>query len=211
MRPGAGKAKGAAFERLVCKELSLWVTNGHRDDVFWRSAMSGGRATVHKKGGKTIAHVSGDIAAVHKEGNEFIRYFFVECKNMAKFELHRMVFGKGGPLMDFWGVARTQAHSFGKSPMLIAKQNLFPSVVVLSGVGVEQFNVGDMVLCWSPPHDAAFVGWQEFRDKVDYAQCALGFRPSLGTRTAKRTPLGHTRVGGRPRMRSQFDLGGNPR
>src|SRR5215216_6431446 len=41
--------KGPQWEREVCRALSLWVTNGERVDVFWRSAMSGGRATVHNR------------------------------------------------------------------------------------------------------------------------------------------------------------------
>ena len=36
--------KGSEFEREMCKCLSLWWTDSKRDDVFWRSAQSGGRA-----------------------------------------------------------------------------------------------------------------------------------------------------------------------
>jgi len=46
MRKGGGKAKGASFERDICRRLSLWVSAGKQEDVFWRSAMSGGRSTV---------------------------------------------------------------------------------------------------------------------------------------------------------------------
>ena len=46
MRKGGGKEKGSSFERLVCKRMSMWLSKGERDDLFWRSAMSGGRATV---------------------------------------------------------------------------------------------------------------------------------------------------------------------
>jgi hypothetical protein len=46
MRKGGGKQKGSQFERDVCRELSLWVSHGKQEDVYWRSAMSGGRSTV---------------------------------------------------------------------------------------------------------------------------------------------------------------------
>ena len=55
MRKGGGKAKGSSFERLICKELSLWITGGEHQDVFWRSAMSGGRSTVAMKKGDKLA------------------------------------------------------------------------------------------------------------------------------------------------------------
>ena len=41
--------KGGAWEREFSKYLSLWITEGERDDVFWRSSQSGGRATQRAK------------------------------------------------------------------------------------------------------------------------------------------------------------------
>src|SRR5262245_2386383 len=37
-------AKGSKFERDLCRQLSLWWSDGKRDDVFWRASQSGGRA-----------------------------------------------------------------------------------------------------------------------------------------------------------------------
>ena len=37
MRSGGGKQKGSAFEREICKKLSLWFTENERDDIFFRS------------------------------------------------------------------------------------------------------------------------------------------------------------------------------
>ena len=56
-KPGYGKQKGGEYERTVCKKLSLWVSNGTRDDIFWRSAMSGGRATLQRKKGIIISQI----------------------------------------------------------------------------------------------------------------------------------------------------------
>ena len=73
-------AKGSEFEREICKELSRWWTGGKRDDVFWRTAMSGGRATVRSRQGKTTAGSYGDITAIDPVGFPFLKAFAMELK-----------------------------------------------------------------------------------------------------------------------------------
>ena len=80
MKQGAGKQKGSSFERKICKELSLWITDGERDDLFWRSSNSGGRATIVAVDG-TRHTQSGDISAIHPLGHAFTETFVVECKH----------------------------------------------------------------------------------------------------------------------------------
>ena len=58
-----GSRKGFPFEREVAKILSLWYTNDERDDVLWRTNASGGRATIRRKAGKTLAGQHGDLTA----------------------------------------------------------------------------------------------------------------------------------------------------
>jgi hypothetical protein len=60
--------KGPKYERRFCKDLSLWWTNGKRDDIFWRTASSGARATVRLKKGKRTADSYGDVKAEHELG-----------------------------------------------------------------------------------------------------------------------------------------------
>jgi hypothetical protein len=73
-------AKGSNFEREICKLLSSWWTRGERDDVFWRSSMSGGRATVRFRKGKKTAGSYGDICALDPIGEPFLRIFTPELK-----------------------------------------------------------------------------------------------------------------------------------
>lgn len=73
-------AKGASFEREVSKQLSLWWTDGERDDVFWRSSMSGGRATVRGKQGKATANQYGDITATDSIGEPLVSKVVIELK-----------------------------------------------------------------------------------------------------------------------------------
>lgn len=80
MRPGGGKKTGNQFEREICKTLSLWWSNGEDDDIFYRSASSGGRATNRARKGKTAKHHCGDVAALNPSGRSLLKFFTVEIK-----------------------------------------------------------------------------------------------------------------------------------
>jgi hypothetical protein len=73
--------KGSAFERDISKTLSLWWTNGKRDDVFWRTTSSGARATQRKrtKGLATFGQ-NGDIQAIDPIGQPLIDLISIEIK-----------------------------------------------------------------------------------------------------------------------------------
>lgn len=72
--------KGSAFERHVCKQLSRWWSNGKRDDIFWRSSQSGGRATQRAKKGQRTFGSYGDVAAVDPCGQPLLNVFTIELK-----------------------------------------------------------------------------------------------------------------------------------
>jgi hypothetical protein len=73
-------AKGGAFEREICKRLSLWWTDGEDDSCFWRTSNSGGRATVRGKQGKKTSGHYGDVAATDERGKPFLDLFTIEIK-----------------------------------------------------------------------------------------------------------------------------------
>lgn len=87
-------AKGSDFEREICRELSKWWTHGERDDVFWRTSQSGGRATERAKKGKTTFGSYGDIAAVDPIGAPLMKFFTIELKRGSSY-------GSPGDLLDF--------------------------------------------------------------------------------------------------------------
>jgi hypothetical protein len=76
----SGKSKGGNFEREISVKLSLWFTEGKRDDVFYRSQSSGARATQRNKSKKTTEGQYGDIAATCKDGEPLIKLWSIECK-----------------------------------------------------------------------------------------------------------------------------------
>lgn len=73
-------AKGGSYEREICKKLSLWWTSGRTNDVFWRTAGSGARATVRRKQGKTTFGQVGDVQATDPIGQPLIDMCVVEIK-----------------------------------------------------------------------------------------------------------------------------------
>ena len=131
MRKGGGKGKGSNFEREICSALSLWTTNGASVDVYWRAAMSGGRATV----AKGTVRQSGDITAVAPEGHILTDQFYLECKAYKLLSFDCFFKGKG-QLIDFWKVAEKEAAKYNKIPCLIFKQNNYPAMFCTSRKGV---------------------------------------------------------------------------
>lgn len=123
MRPGGGASKGYAYEREVCKLLSLWVSDGTREDLFWRTATSGGRATVARRKGKDHRTHEGDIAATDPLGNVLTDAWYLECKRYADLEYARFMLKGEGKLADFWQTAVAEATTVGKLPMLIARED----------------------------------------------------------------------------------------
>lgn len=74
------KNKGSSFERKICKTISLWLTDGKRDDVVWRTAGSGGRATVRAKRSCRTANAAGDMCATDPIAQPFIDKVLIEMK-----------------------------------------------------------------------------------------------------------------------------------
>lgn len=121
--------KGSSFERVHCVQFSLWVSDGERKDLFWRTAMSGGRSTVHKKAGHIIRQ-AGDMCAVAPEGFPFADLFYMEFKHLKSLNIAECIFKKTGMLAGIWDHTLREARERGKKPMVIARQNMFPTLVI---------------------------------------------------------------------------------
>lgn len=135
MRKGGGKQKGAQFERQVCWDLSRYVDPDGDDTLFWRSAMSGGRATVQRRKGVKNTTQAGDITPIHSKGSWLTDLFVIECKFYKDLDLGPSILFKKGKLSQFWKEVRKKAKEQGKHPMLIAKQNRADTLVVLTTKG----------------------------------------------------------------------------
>lgn len=160
MRPGGGKAKGATFERLVCVALSKWVSNGERDDLFWRSAMSGGRATVGRKKGVERSAQSGDISIIDSKGSPLADVFSIECKTYEDLHLDNLVYGGKAGAPTFWTQCKRDAEQAGKLPFLVAKQNRKDILLGLSQEGMTLLQASPIASY--PRHDLHLFFFEEF-------------------------------------------------
>jgi hypothetical protein len=148
-----GRGKGPKYERAMCQRLSLWVSRMRREDVFWRSATSGGRATlksrklrgtaplrVRDKRGKVLrikfdAHC-GDIVSTHAVGGLLTDLFVLECKHYADLDIESLFFKGKGCVPKFWEkVKDAEAHPNGKEPLMVMRQNNQPDVVCTTKAG----------------------------------------------------------------------------
>ena len=78
LKGGGTSSKGSEFEREFCERLSMWWAK--RDDVFWRSSNSGGRATTRRDAGMQTAGQFGDVAATDPAGHPLLRALTIELK-----------------------------------------------------------------------------------------------------------------------------------
>jgi len=143
------KAKGGAFERDVAKRLSLWYSNGKRDDVFYRTASSGGRATMRFKKGQHTANAAGDLSHSDSVGETFLKCVAVEIKSGYKnATIGKMFSAKQPELVDFFEQAHASATQAGvPNWLVIHKQDYQPEMVYMNlGLFNQCFGVSREVL-----------------------------------------------------------------
>jgi len=134
------KSKGSSFERKIAKELSLWLTNNKRDDTLWRSAMSGGRATIVNRAGGNASAQMGDLSSIDVESDQFIKNFAVELKHYKDLKLLNLLYGGGKDgFPGFYSKVLKEAKDAGKQPLLIAKQNHKSVICGTTATGYSKF------------------------------------------------------------------------
>ena len=162
MRAGGGKAKGAEFERHVCKCLSVWISASERDDIFWRSAMSGGRASVQFKQGKSNRTQVGDITAIDPLGSILTDKVLIECKFYRNLQILGLITNLKSGINRHWRECRANAERHDLLPMLIARQNRMPIIVCLSERSAEFFSLSERELAHYPHADVVLFWFSDF-------------------------------------------------
>lgn len=131
-----GRGKGGAFERLICKQLSMAMTRGLRTDLFWRTAMSGGRATLMRRRGEVNMSQTGDVTAIDPLGNWLTDQFLIECKHHRDVGLQHYLLNRKGKIAEWVKTARLQA-GHHKPFLLVFKQNNIPTLVLTDAVSID--------------------------------------------------------------------------
>lgn len=121
--------------------LSLWLSSGQRDDLLWRTSMSGGRATIRfRKGLSTVSH-DGDLSSIDPLSAAFTRRFHLECKFYKDLQIASAFLKEKGCLYQFWGDLRALCRQRKKQPMLIAKENKAPAFVMVTNQGANDLGL----------------------------------------------------------------------
>ena len=142
LKAGRGAAKGYAFERAVCHSLSVWISAPEkRTDIFWRSAMSGGRATRAARAGIKNLTQAGDISSVDPLGARLTDHFVIECKAYKDLETLQSFLKDVGKLYRFWVQAQEQAARIDRLPFLIARQNMMPTLCLFPSIVLPFFGL----------------------------------------------------------------------
>lgn len=138
------KQKGANFERKMCTRLSVWASKGQREDLYWRSAMSGGRATLQsRKGrGRIFTKQAGDISAIHPMGHFLLDLFQLECKFLKDLKWELVVYGRIGTMSQIWWPTFHQARRHGREPLILCRMNNRDELCMTTQEGMDILKQG---------------------------------------------------------------------
>lgn len=147
-------AKGSSFEREICVKLSLWWSGGTDEDLFWRTAGSGARATTRaKKGKKTRSH-AGDILNTDEVGAPLLKVFSFELKRGYNRATFADLIDKNNrakiQTYEEWirQAIRSKKQSGAKTWCIIHKRDRKEAIVLVSGIHFGEIAQGEDI----PPH-----------------------------------------------------------
>ena len=119
--------KGGRWEREISNLLSLWISRSYgdtRDDLLWRSAGSGSRATAARKKGMLRTKQAGDLSATDERAIPLIHAFMVEGKSYKDLGLEGLFWRSSSkPLDVLFDKSLLEAKQHGKWALLVFKQN----------------------------------------------------------------------------------------
>lgn len=84
----------------------------------------------NREGEKINVRQAGDICAVAPEGHELTETYYIELKHVKKLALDQFIIKGTGPLANFWKIAAREAEKHNKCPVIIARQNGWPDLVI---------------------------------------------------------------------------------
>lgn len=182
------KAKGNSFERECSRMLSLWWTNGKRDDAIWRSASSGALTTVGK--GRYLAH-TGDFAATDGEAELLFKHVIIEAKRgYNRYSVQDLldVPKKGrakNPVWEMFTKLRQTCLAQKKIGLLLWKRDRRDLLVLVSRPDVmstASVCLDCKLIVYLPPNDLLGVlPWVEFESTVSADQLRSLLTPPVAS------------------------------
>lgn len=141
MKPGKSKNKGGNFERDISKKLSLFLSNGERDDGLWRSQSSGARATNRQKTNKYTENQYGDISSTAPFTKSFIDKYIIELKHYKSINLMSLFNSEKNLISEWWSKLNNSAKITEKIPLLIIKANNYPILLISNDTFCNQITM----------------------------------------------------------------------
>ena len=137
MKAGAGKSKGNAKERELCRKFSMWISADERDDLVWRSASSGAVATIRSRSkmAKTKGDYRsqvGDLCSIDPLSSHFFDQVAIESKHYADLQLDNLVCNLPSKAAKFWTTHVELCQKALKAPWVVMKQNRKPDLLFVS-------------------------------------------------------------------------------
>jgi len=93
--------------------------------------MSGGTATTRAKRGVKAAALAGDVSSIDIDSHWLVRNWYIEVKHYADLQILRGFTHNSGKLHRFWLRTVQEAAYYGKQPMLLAKQDRLPELLIV--------------------------------------------------------------------------------
>jgi hypothetical protein len=126
MKPGGGKHKGGEWERETCRKLSIWWSGGEYNDLCWRTAGSGSKATMVGGG----QFYFGDIGPVGPLMVPVFRVFSMDAKHYKELDITEVLRDVKKPqILEFWWQTKRDAIKSNRWPLLIYKVNFLSPLV----------------------------------------------------------------------------------
>jgi len=124
-RSNQSSSKGFGFARQMCVLWSKWWTDDKDEDLFWRTAGSGSRATTRRKRGAEDKWNHGDMKPDAPEGYELCAKWCFEFKFYQKYDIKGVIHhvNQQSDWMQWWAKIVDEAEAVGRDPILVTKQN----------------------------------------------------------------------------------------
>jgi hypothetical protein len=166
MRPGGGKSKGGAFERMIAKDLSLWLTDGRSDSLLWRTHASGGLGTVSKK-----RNEYGDLMAIDDEAKPFMDVFSIECRHGKCIKVRDLIYRpKNSSMVQFIEEGKRNAKESGRRPLWIFRENGQPIMVLMAE---RQMQVANLI-GYFPQFDVSLMTYNTWKKVFTHLKLVSG-------------------------------------
>ncbi len=143
MKKGGGKRKGSSFERFIAKDLSLWITKGSNEGIFWRTHSSGSLGTVGKR---RLEY--GDIMAIDDLGKPLTDNYNIECRHGKCLDLRHLIHPvKGSSIIQLINEGRTNAEATKRKPLWIIKEQGRDILVMMNLTDCDYMRIVFKIIC----------------------------------------------------------------